>query len=101
MSRAMKEARSVVDRKGIAPLRRVANCRPKSYLDDVWVRWQARRAEVEKNAVADLEAAGARIRWTAQITVIDFGGLRAQSTQGLLMALLNWRTRSFAEKSGS
>jgi len=94
MSRAIKMALATVERVGIAPLKRIANSRPTDYTGSSWGIWQARRAEVEKQVIADLREAGAIVRDNGERIVIRFAGMQASSSQGLIGALSNWRSQA-------
>lgn len=91
----MKDAILAVERLGIAPLKRNAAARPDTYSGDAWGTWLSRRAEIERKVTADLEKRGAKVGSDSQgRAVFRMAGLTATSTQGLLAALSNWRSRA-------
>ena len=83
MNAELKAALTLVERRGIAPLRRVGTFRTGSD----WTRFVARRDEVEGQVCAALEAAGARISRDWQGAQIRMCGLTARSTSCLLGAV--------------
>jgi hypothetical protein len=93
MNAELKAALTLVERRGIAPLRRVGTFRTGSD----WTRFVARRDEVEGQVCATLEAAGARISRDWQGAQIRMRGLTARSTSCLLGALQNWRKQAEAK----
>jgi hypothetical protein len=93
MSGELKAALTLVERRGIAPLNRVAAFQTGAD----WSTYIARRREVEGQVIKALEKQGAKITPQATGTQIRMCGLAARSTTGLLGALQNWRSQAEAK----
>lgn len=95
MSADLKQALALVERKGIASLKRVAATRPDiAARGDAWQLWTTRRHEVDIDVAKALAAEGAKISIDTQGARIRYGGISASSTMGLLGALNNWRAQA-------
>lgn len=90
MSAELKAALTLVERRGIAPLKRVNAFQ----IGADWSAYIARREEVEDQVIAVLEQQGARITRPFNGAQIRMCGLTARSTTSLLGALQNWRSQA-------
>jgi hypothetical protein len=93
MSAELKAALTLVERRGIAPLKRVNAFQTGAD----WSAYIARRDEVETQVAEALEQQGARIKREWNGAQIRMCGLMARSTTGLLGALQNWRSQAEAK----
>lgn len=99
MKSELKDALSVLERKAIAPLKRVMATRPKGFVHTNYAAWTARLAEVEADAAKQLAAIGADVAWGKGHGTIQLLGIRARSARSLLGALENWRKQAIARSS--
>ena len=90
MNAELKTALTLVERRGIAPLKRVNAFQTGAD----WSAYIARREEVETQVAKALEQQGARIKREWNGAQIRMCGLTARSTSGLLGALQNWRSQA-------
>ncbi|MBL4640633.1 MAG: hypothetical protein JKX86_02355 [Verrucomicrobiales bacterium] len=90
MSAELKAALTLVERRGIAPLKRVTALQTGAD----WSAYIARRDEVETQVAEALEQQGARIKREWNGVQIRMCGLTARSTTSLLGALQNWRSQA-------
>ncbi|MDE0901191.1 MAG: hypothetical protein OSA41_05695 [Erythrobacter sp.] len=97
MSAELKAALTLVERRGIAPLKRVTAWQTSAD----WTAYIARREEVEAQVIAALEPQGARITPQLNGAQIRMCGLTARSTTSLLGALQNWRSQAEANLKGN
>lgn len=87
----LKEALRLVNTRGLAPLTRASLTRPANNAKaEVWLVWGRRQHEVVEAVTLELEAAGARVADKGGAVSVNFCGVKASSTQGLLQALHNW-----------
>ena len=95
----LKDALRLVGTLGLAPLKRVANTRPKNYFDNrsSYDAWTRRLREVEAVVIEKLRAEGAAIVTCKDPVRVRFAGIAATSTMGLEPALKNWQTRAQRE----
>lgn len=91
MTAELTAALTVIERKAIAPLKRVMAARPKDFSHTNHAAWADRLREVETQAARALGAIGAEVAWGTGHGKIGLLGITARSGSGLLAALERWR----------
>lgn len=100
MNAELTEALTVIERKAIAPLKRVMAARPKDFSHTNHAAWADRLREVEAQAAQALGAIGAEVAWGSGHGKIELLGITARSGSSLLAACENWRGRAKARRDG-